>query len=178
MTDYIEISDAEVAPGQPAFASVLLRQRNNLTAVAQGDGTITNAQRINPYGFKRVSSGSVRIADQGTDFGFSSFAGIGLKIKSSLTFFRASIIVPGTYTITGTATSVTVTIAKNGTTVSSGTGARSEAIVCVSGDILTVTTGATSPDSVLQDFRLVADYIPPIGQCQFFMHQELTDPDS
>lgn len=178
MATYTAIGDAEIAPGQPAFSNVMTRLRENPIAIAQGDATVPDANRIDPYGFKRVSAGAVRIADQGTAFAHTSFAGVGLKIKANLVFFRAAIIVPGTYTITGTATSVTVTIAKNGSTVSSGTGARSEAISCVSGDILTVTCGATTPSSVLQDFRLVADYIPPMGQCQFFMHQELVDPAS
>jgi hypothetical protein len=168
MTQYLAITDPEVESGKPAKGIAAQKLRDNPIAITEG---AAGAPRIEPTALRPVLAGTVVIAHQGDQVpAVLSSNSDRVLLRPSSMFFRASIVVPGVYTFAGTANIISVTIRVDGSTVHSGTGAISHEMTLTQGQIISanIVGGMDAGlNESLTDFRLMADYVPPMGQCQF-----------
>jgi hypothetical protein len=167
MTEYAEILNAEIAAEAPLKQATLEKMRDNPEAVHLGDATVPNNRRIDPYGFKRVAAGSVAIIRQERD---KTRTG-----SDELYILEASIVVPGVYRFAGTNgnTSTRIRFYVNnvmreqlGDSGSPTSGAWTYDLTAESGDWVEVSVAryaGGTPNYSLSDFRMMADYVPPMG---------------
>jgi hypothetical protein len=167
MAIYTEILDADIAPGQPAFSSVMERLRDNPIAIAQGDATVPAANKIVVAAFKQPTSASQTavLAHQGA----TQLLG---DLNGTVRFFQGIVIVGGAYTFAGTISATfgtSVTIYVNDVSVATpGTTAFTEALTLSSGDQVRVDVSSSASSEVtLSDFRLLSEIYVPMAQCQF-----------
>jgi hypothetical protein len=164
MTDYSSISDVEVAPGQPAFASVMRRQRDNLKALAEGSSTVPVNERLTPGSFKPMETGTVEMFRQRPGAVIDSTGGV-------TNVFVCVIFIPGVYRLAATTSNNdTYRIRKNGSIeheiINQST--FDVTVTCSNGDRLTVdmiNVGGTVVS--IEDLRLMGSYAAPLAQCEF-----------
>jgi hypothetical protein len=165
MTDWTAITDPEIQPGQPAYASVAERLRDNLTALAEGDASVPEASKLTAGSFKNPTNATqaVILAKQGADVDVSSAT---LDI-----FFLAYIVVPGVYTITGDVATGggSCVLYKNEVSVDSqsSTGTLNAEFTCAAGDEIKL-MASRGVSTNLVNFQLKSEFIVPICQGQFF----------
>ena len=170
MTTYSAITDVETTAGQPAFASVARRQRDNLKALAEGDASVPQAEKLVAAAFKTVTDASQTfvLAKQLDDVAVPDSNDIFEQC-----FFQAIIMVPGDYTFAGTRNSTsgnTITIYKNAALVDTPASAGFTYALAdlVAGDIIQVFVATSSTSSIaLSNFRLLSERAVPLCQAQF-----------
>lgn len=177
MTDWTAITDPEIQPGQPAYASVAERLRDNLTALAEGDATVPEASKLTAGSFKAVTDTSQTfvLASQLDSITIPDDFDIVEQV-----FFQAIIMVPGDYTFAGTRSNTSgniVKIYKNDVLVKTVSDAGFTYDFdgdLAAGDKIHVTVYCSSSFSItLSNFRLLSERAVPLCQAQF-MYLEQT----
>lgn len=175
MTTYAVVSDAETAAGQPAFGSVMRRQRDNLKALAEGDASVPVGERLTNGSFKPMTVGTAVIAQQ-------PYAQVyGDDNASPQVFFQATVVVAGVYTFSGTRSTTSennVKIYVNGTLAHTATVAGfTYDMTLASGDRIRVDLehSLSAGDSMtMSNFALKSINAPPMAYCQFHMFTAVT----
>jgi hypothetical protein len=147
------------------------RQRDNLKALAEGSATVPVAERLTPGSWKPPTAASQTqiLAHQGTTQ--------WVLAGASFTFFNATVVVAGVYTIAGTRpAAVTTIVYKNGVSeLNPGSGAFTHQMTLASGDNIRVELVAIG-DGGLQDYRFLSEYAVPMAQCWFSRYPQ-EEPD-
>jgi hypothetical protein len=169
MSTYTEILDADIAPGQPAFSTVMTRLRENPIAIAQGDATVPATSKIVAgAAFKQPTSASQTqiLAHQGE-------AQLLGDNNGTIRFFLAVVVVPGVYTFAGTCSatfnaSVTMYVNDVDDGLDDSTSAFTHQMTLAAGDRIRVDIESSASNEItLTDFRLLSEFIVPMAQCQF-----------
>ena len=165
MTTYSAISDVETTAGQPAFASVARRQRDNLKALAEGDASVPVAERLTPGSFKPPTAASqTQVIGRQGDANTSGGA-------IAPTAFRGTVVVPGVYTFAGTRSTTSgndVFIFVNDVLAHTASVAGfTHEMTLAAGDRILVGI-STASGVTFSDFRLLSEFVVPMAQCQFF----------
>ena len=170
MTTYSAITDVETTAGQPAFASVARRQRDNLKALAEGDASVPVAERLTNGSFKPMTVGAAVIAQQ-------PYAQVyGDNNATPQVFFQATVVVAGVYTFSGTRSTTSgndVKIYVNGTIAHTATVAGfTHDMTLATGDRIRVDlehTLSAGDSMTMSSFALKSNVAPPMAYCQFHM---------
>lgn len=168
MTTYSTVEDIEVQVDAPARASTWVKFRDNVLAIAEGDETEPTTPKIDPAAFRKPQDGAVRICDYEWTISATSTAG-----EQNLIFAQFTFVAAGNYRIAGSLlTSQRVKLLLSGSLIfNSIVSSFSELFAAVNGDKLLVYANPFSSMTTvtIEDLRLVADHIPPIGQNRFFV---------
>lgn len=169
MATWTAITNAEVTAGKPAYASVALRQRDNMTALAEGDATVPEASKLTAGSFKQPTAATQTavLADQAVNQTCGDDNGTQV-------FFQAIVIVPGVYTMAGVMSDGIDGEAKiyvnDVLDYTSTTASFSHEMTLASGDI--VRADISSSDGItlttFSDFQLLSEIYVPLAHCQFY----------
>ena len=170
MTTYSAISDVETTAGQPAFASVARRQRDNLKALAEGDASVPVAERLTNGSFKPVTVGTAVIAQQ-------PYAQVyGDDNATPQVFFQATVVVAGVYTFSGTRSSTALNSVKiyvnDVLDHTASVAGFTHDMTLASGDRIRVDLEhslSTGTSRTMTNFALKSNVAPPMAYCQFHM---------
>lgn len=166
MTDWTAIDNAEVVKGKPAFASVARRLRDNMTALAEGDSTVPEANKLTAGSFKQPTTAAYTavLAHQGDSYSIDGD-------RVSFNFFQAVVVVAGAYRFSGTRSTTsqnTVKIYVNDVEVKDVSTASFNYDMDLSiGDKIVVDVRSFGFGVTVSDFRLLAEIYVPMAQCHF-----------